>query len=51
MKTEEEINADIKFYTKIRDKAQKERKFRTVEGAQWNIDRCMDQIKKLRKTK
>ena len=51
MKTEEEINADIKFYTKIRDKAQKERKFRTVEGAQWNIDNCMDQLIKLRNTK
>ena len=51
MKTEEEINADMKYYTKIRDKAQKERKFRTVEGAQWNIDNCMDQLIKLRRTK
>lgn len=48
MKTVEQLNADIKYYTEIRNKAQRERRFRTVEGAQWNIDRCMDELNKLR---
>lgn len=34
---------------KLRDKAQKDRRFRTVEGAQWNIDRCMDELYKIQK--
>ena len=51
MKTEEQINENIKFYIKIRDKAQKERRFQTVEGAQWNINRCMDELYELQKDK
>ena len=51
MKTVDKINEDIKFYTQIRDKAQKERRFRTVDGAQWNIDRCRDELIKLRNSK
>ncbi|MBT5539895.1 MAG: hypothetical protein HOK29_13280 [Candidatus Marinimicrobia bacterium] len=51
MKIEEEINEDIKYYISIRNKAHTERRFRTAEGAQWNIDRCMDQLIKLRNTK
>jgi len=51
MRTEEEINESLKFYMKIRDKAQKGGRFRTVEGAQWNIDKCMDEISKLQKDK
>ena len=50
-KTEQQINESIKIYRKIRDKAQKERRFRTVEGAQWNIDRCMDELHQLQKDK
>ncbi len=50
-KTEQQINDNIKFYQQVRDKAQKERRFRTVEGAQWNIDRCMDELHKLQKDK
>ena len=48
MKTVEQLNADIKYYTEIRNKALRERRFRTVEGAQWNIDRCMDELNKSR---
>ena len=51
MRTEEEINKSLKFYTEIRDRAQKDRRFRTVEGAQWNIDNCMDELHKLKKDK
>ena len=51
MRTEEQINESLKFYVKIRDKAQKDRRFRTVEGAQWNIDKCMDELSKLQKDK
>ena len=51
MRTEEEINKSLKFYTEIRDRAQKDRRFRTVEGAQWNIDKCMDELHKLQKDK
>ena len=51
MRTAEKINEDIKFYTQIRDKAQKERRFRTVDGAQSNIDRCRDELRKLRSSK
>ena len=51
MRTEEQINESLKFYMKIRDKAQKDRRFRTVEGAQWNIDNCMDELYKLKKDK
>jgi len=51
MRTEEQINESLKFYMKIRDKAQKGRRFRTVEGAQWNIDKCMDELYKLQKDK
>jgi len=51
MRSVDKINEDIKFYTQIRDKAQKERRFRTVEGAQWNIDRCMDKLRELEKSK
>ena len=51
MRTEEQINESLKFYMKIRDKAQKDRRFRTVEGAQWNIDNCMDELHKLKKDK
>jgi len=47
MRTVEKINEDIKYYTQVRNKAQKERRFRTVEGAQWNIDRCMDELKRV----
>ena len=47
MRTVEQINEDIKYYTQVRTKAQKERRFRTVEGAQWNIDRCMDELKRV----
>lgn len=50
MRTAEQIQDDIKFYTAIRDKAQKERRFRTVEGAQWNIDRSMDELRKVQIT-
>ena len=50
-RTAEKINEDIKYYRKLRDKAQKDRRFRTVEGAQWNIDRCMDELHKLQKDK
>ena len=46
---EKQINENIKFYRKIRDQAQKQRRFRTVEGAQWNIDRCMDELQQLQK--
>lgn len=48
MRSVEKINEDIEFYTQIRDKAQKERRFRTVDGAQWNIDRCRDELRKLK---
>ena len=51
IRTEEKINEDIKYYIQIRDKAQKDRRFRTVEGAQWNIDNCMDELYKLKKDK
>lgn len=51
MKTAQDIKKDIEFYIAIRDKAQKERRFRTVEGAQWNIDRCMDKLRELEKSK
>ena len=51
MRTEKKINEDIKYYIQIRDKAQKDRRFRTVEGAQWNIDKCMDELYKLQKAK
>jgi hypothetical protein len=51
IRTEEKINENIKYYRKIRDKAQKDRRFRTVEGAQWNIDNCMDELYKLKKDK
>ena len=51
MRTEEKINEDLEYYRKIRDKAQKDRRFRTVEGAQWNIDKCMDELSKLQKDK
>ena len=51
MRTEEKINEDLEYYRKIRDKAQKDRRFRTVEGAQWNIDKCMDELHKLKKDK
>jgi len=51
MKTEEQINESLKFYREIRDKAQKEGRFQTVEGAQWNIDRCMDELYELQKDK
>ena len=51
MRTEEQINESLKFYIEIRDKAQKGRRFRTVEGAQWNIDKCMDELYKLQKDK
>ena len=51
MKTLDEITESIKYYITIRDRAQKERRFRTVEGAQWNIDRCRDQLIKLRSSK
>ena len=44
----DEITESIKYYITIRDRAQKERRFRTVEGAQWNIDRCRDQLQKSR---
>jgi len=49
VKTVQQINESIKFYRKIRDKAQKQRRFRTVEGAQWNINRCMDELYELEK--
>ncbi len=51
MKTLDEITESIKYYITIRDRAQKERRFRTVEGAQWNIDRCRDELIKLRSSK
>ncbi len=51
MKTEEQIEADIKYYQQLRDAAQKERRFRTVEGAQQNIDRCRDKLYELKKAK
>jgi len=51
MRSVDKINLDIQFYTAIRDRAQKERRFRTVEGAQWNIDRCRDELIKLRNSK
>ena len=51
MKTLDEITESIKYYITIRDRAQKERRFRTVEGAQWNIDRCRDELIKLRNSK
>lgn len=50
MRTETEINESLKYYMEIRDRAQKDRRFRTVEGAQWNIDKCMDELKKLQKS-
>ena len=51
MRTVDEITESIKYYITIRDRAQKERRFRTVEGAQWNIDRCRDELIKLRNSK
>jgi len=51
MKTAEEIKKNMEFYTAIRDKAQKERRFRTVEGAQWNIDNCIDKLRELESKK
>jgi hypothetical protein len=51
MKTLDEITESIKYYITIRDRAQKERRFRTVDGAQWNIDRCRDELIKLRNSK
>ena len=51
MRTVDEITESIKYYITIRDRAQKERRFRTVEGAQWNIDRCYDELRKLRGNK
>ena len=48
MRSVKKINEDIKFYTQVRDQAQKERRFRTVEGAQWNIDRSMDELRKVK---
>jgi len=49
IRTEEKINEDIKYYIQLRDKAQRDRRFRTVEGAQWNIDKCMDELNKFKK--
>ena len=51
MKTLDEITESIKYYITIRDRAQKERRFRTVDGAQSNIDRCRDELRKLRSSK
>ena len=51
MRTEQQINESLKYYIQIRNRAQKERRFRTVEGAQWNIDKCMDELNKLQKDK
>ena len=51
MRTAEKINEDIKYFKKLRDKAQEDRKFRTLEGALWNIDKCMDELHKLQKDK
>ncbi len=51
MRTVDEITESIKYYITIRDRAQKERRFRTVDGAQWNIDRCRDELIKLRSSK
>ncbi len=51
MRTVDEITESIKYYITIRDRAQKERRFRTVDGAQWNIDRCRDELIKLRNSK
>lgn len=48
-KTLEELEEDLKFYTEVRDRNQKERRFRMVEGAQQNIDRTMDLINKLKR--
>ena len=47
MRTVERINEDIKYYIEVRTKAEKERKFRTVEGAQWSIDKCMNELRKI----
>ena len=44
MRTVEQLNEDIKYYQQVRDNAQKEGRFRTVEGAQQNIDRCRDKL-------
>jgi len=51
MKTAEEIRNSIDYYIAVRDRAQKERRLRTVEGAQWNIDRCYDELNKLKGSK
>ena len=48
---EEQLYAEIAYYTALRKKYQKERRFRSVEGAQQNIDRCYDEIGKLRNSK
>ena len=47
----QELEESLKYYQEIRDRAVKERRFRTVEGAQENIDRTHDKIYKLKETK
>ena len=48
MRTITELEADLKYYREIYKRAKAERRFRTVDGAQWNIDRTMDEIYKLK---
>ena len=48
MKTLAELEADLSYYRDIYKRAKAERRLRTIEGVQWNIDRTMDEIYKLK---
>lgn len=48
MKTLTELADDLKYYEEIRKRNQKERRFRMAEGAQQNIDRVIDEMRKLK---
>ena len=42
MKTLAEIEDSLKYFQEIRDRAKREGRHRTSEGAQWNIDNLND---------
>ncbi len=45
----QELEDNLKYYQEVYVRATKEQRFRTAEGAQWNIDRTQDKIAKLKK--
>ncbi len=45
----QELKDNLKYYQEVYVRAIKERRLRTAEGAQWNIDRTQDKITELKK--